>query len=466
MRTAKLSMVTSDLDMADIINEQIHIEGDGTAKVEPNVPVIEVAAEKTFNLPEETRKFIANEFPEGVAYTNEVFLRYHAGYWSRLDERCGVRRKIAEFLSDKADPANINGILSLLKDFQALSGEEMKADRSQICLRNGTMDTKIFTLKPHRPKNYLQTVTDIPWHDNATCPRWLQFLDEVFTGDDDKEQKIALLQQWAGYCLVPDSSQQKFLWLVGVGGNGKSVFLSILEQLVGPGNVTHAHIEQLGKKFVRAELEGKLLNISSEIGINAKMADGYLKQIVGGDAVQAERKFKPSFSFRPYARMVAATNHLPVLKDLSEGFFRRALIMNFNRQFSVADRDIRLLDTLRNELPGILVWAIDGLKALREQGAFTIPPSSVLALQHYRKESDQDLLYVESHLSPVTEGGLTASAIFLDYCKWCKTYGFTSKNITAFGKRLSSSGFSSRRSNGKRYWLVESMDVDDAPWIA
>ncbi len=142
--------------------------------------------------------------------------------------------------------------------------------------------------------------------------------------------------------------------MVGAGGNGKSVLLTTLTHLVGRSNVSNAHVERLGDKFVRAELEGKLINISAEMSANATISDGYLKSIVAGDEIEAERKFKPSFSFRPYVRLIGATNHLPRLRDLSEGFFRRAIILGFNRQFSEAEQDHSLEAKLDAELPGIL----------------------------------------------------------------------------------------------------------------
>ena len=148
--------------------------------------------------------------------------------------------------------------------------------------------------------------------------------------------------EWFGYCLIPDISQHKFLWLVGSGGNGKSLILNTLAALVGKNNVTYAMLERMGKPSVRAELQCKLCNISHEMSADATIADGYLKAIVAGDWVEAERKFQPSFSYQPYVRIVAATNVLPYLKDTSNGFFRRAIILELTRKFSESEMDKHL----------------------------------------------------------------------------------------------------------------------------
>ena len=118
--------------------------------------------------------------------------------------------------------------------------------------------------------------------------------------------------------------------MVGEGGNGKSLILNVMTSLIGKENISYAQLEDLENKFVRAELQGKLLNMSSEMSSNATISDGYLKQLTSGDSIQAERKNEKPFSFKPYARIVGATNVLPRLLDHSGGFGRRAMIMRLN----------------------------------------------------------------------------------------------------------------------------------------
>jgi putative DNA primase/helicase len=414
--------------------------------------------------PEEVESFLESYFPAGLIYANAAFHAYTNGYWKRLDEQTEIRRKIVEHHGDEAKEGKTRNLLALLRDFLARTEKEVEPDRNLICLRNGTFNATTFALIPHSPEHWLRNSLYIDWNPSATCPRWHQFLDEIFVTDADRAQKIAFIQQWFGYCLVPDNSLHKFLWMIGGGGNGKSALLKVLTALVGPENVNHAHLEQLGKTFVRAELESKLLNISPEISTNAKMADGYLKQIVAGDVVEAERKFKPSFSFRPYVRLIAAANQLPRLTDTSEGFYRRAIILKFNRKFTEAEQDPTLEHTLLAELPGILAWAVDGLRSLRHHGHFTIPDSSKAALDQYRVESDAEKLFADACLTPVTRGGKRPADIYAAYITWCKALGLRVKDIIGFGKRLAEMGFEYRMSSGKKHWLVSINMADGINW--
>jgi putative DNA primase/helicase len=400
--------------------------------------------------------FLVTHFPSGLYYTNESFHGYIAGAWFAQDERSDIRRKIAELMGSSAKGKKVNDTLTLLKDFQSVREADINKNKHLICLQNGTLDTNSYELLEHSPTHGLMTKTNIEWNPDATCPRWLQFLDEIFVNDIDKAQKIAFVKEWFGYCLVPDSSLHKFVLMVGAGGNGKSVLLFILTQLIGLANVSHAHIERLDEKYVRAELEGKLVNISSEISADATIADGYLKAIVAGDIVEAERKFKPSFSFRPYVRLIGATNGLPRLLDHSEGFARRAIILSFNRIFSEHEQDHTLEHTLLNELSGILTWAVEGLRQLRERKKFDIPSSSTAALAKYRKDSDPVQLFAEECLELIDGRGMPPAEIYRSYQDWNRQNGFSPMNKVRFGKRLAEllGDDKKHRSGGKDYWLV------------
>ena len=405
--------------------------------------------------PENVEMFLSQHYSSGLYYCNESFYAYRDGIWSAQDERADIRRKLAEFSGDIAKAKVINDTLTLLKDFQSVREADVNQNKHLICLRNGTLDTKTYQLLKHSPSHGLLTKTDIEWNPNAICSRWLQFLDEIFVSDPDKAEKKQLLQEWMGYCLIPNNSHEKFLWLIGPGGNGKSVFLFILTQVIGSKNISNAHIEKLGDKFALAELENKLVNISSEMSAAATLPDSYLKAIVTGDELQAERKFKPPFTFTPFVRLIGSTNHLPRLLDLSDGFFRRAMILTFNRKFEDANRDPNLKDKLAAELPGILAWAVQGLKNLNERGQFVIPASSVEVLNQYRNDSDTERMFLDECLILDTTGeGMSPNEIYAGYAKWCRDSGYKAKAKNNFGKRLTDLGITSKRGHSSKFWLV------------
>lgn len=411
-------------------------------------------------MPDDVHNFVLQQFNGCLVYMGEAFFGYLAGYWRRLENAADVRNPIALFYGKDAKMSSIDSLFNLLQAFFAVSQAVFEPDKRMICMRNGTLNTDSYILENHSPDHGLVNKLDIDWHEDATCPRWLQFLDEVFVQDADKDQKISFLQQWFGYCLTPDVSQHKFVWMVGVGGNGKSVLLSILQQLVGPANVGHAQMERFDIGSVRAELEGKLLNISSEMSATATISDGYLKAITGGDSIEAERKYKQPHTFKPYVRLIAATNNLPRLLDNSDGFARRVVILTFNRKFNEQEKDPALEQTLLNELQGITAWAIEGLKRLRATGKLELPASSATELARYRTDSDPVALFAEECLVPSKSGGRTPAYTYDQYHEWSKRSGFQTLNKINFGKRLAALGFKKKRSGGLDYWMVDFSEIE------
>lgn len=402
------------------------------------------------------RRFAAETFDGQLAFTQNQFRTYSEGYWPELDQKVEVEREVLEFLGSKATPSSIGTITSLLSTAYAVKPTNFERLTPLICLQNGTLNPSTGELSEHAPEHYLTNKLDVAWNLEAVCPIWLQTLDEIFAPDADRAEKIQLLQEFMGYCLIPMTKMHKFLWMVGSGGNGKSLILEVLMALIGPKNISFAQIERLQEKFVRAELCGKLVNISSEMSAQATIADGYLKQIVAGDVIEAERKHQPSFSFKPYSRMIGATNELPRLLDHSDGFFRRAMILTFNKQFAEADQDKDRNVKLMKELPGILKWAVDGLQRLLERGKFAIPSSSVAEVSKYRISSDPIRQFVEECIvaSGTRSDYVTPFVLHDRYQEWCRAYGYQSVGVNRLTERLKGLQFDQIRSGGVRLWKI------------
>lgn len=393
-----------------------------------------------------------------LACFDSKMLAYAEGYWKVLKQDLEVRNPILNYLGDAATPRKINTIFELIRTNHAADPAMFERRSNLICLKNGTLEPISGALLPHSPDHKLTNALQIEFLPKAECALWLQTLDEIFAPDTDKESKIRLLQEFIGYCLIPDTKLHKFLWLVGAGGNGKSLVLSVLQALVGSTNISNAAIERLQDKFVRAELFGKLVNISSEMSAQATISDGYLKQITAGDEIEAERKFEPSFSFRPYARLIGATNSLPRLLDHSDGFARRAIILQFNRQFKEHERDIHREAKLMAELPGILNWAVAGLQNLLHRGKFDVPPSSHQAIESYRLNSDpvrQFLLELSDEAVMYNfKAGVRSSDLYERYRTWATENGYHALSSSALGEKLASLGYVKRRANTGFRWYA------------
>jgi len=204
---------------------------------------------------------------------------------------------------------------------------------------------------------------------------FLAYLQRV---QPDKEIQ-SLLQEWAGYNLVFDTSFETFMFFIGDGANGKSVFLVILKALLGRLNISSVGLEAFKpeNRFSLAATLGKLANIDADLSEVDKLAEGGLKKYVSGERIPLEKKFQDPIDFDPTARLTFSMNILPRFVDRSNGIWRRLLVVPWDQTIPIEERKREFLNEKywqeSGELPGIYMWALEGLKRLRTQKAFTIP---------------------------------------------------------------------------------------------
>lgn len=413
-----------------------------------NWPIAEAATD-------DVKEFIKQFYPQGLVYLHNSFLAYAGGYWRGQDDRSDVQRAIAKFFGSNATSAKVRELFGMLKLFCVVKDSDFKPNHNFVCFKNGALDMTTYQLVRHDPAMHLRSGRNVDWDPDAQAPVFEKFLIDVFRDDDDRDQKIQFVCEWMGLCLIPDTSFEKFVVCVGDGGNGKSVLLKLMSEMLGQENVYSAPIQRLGNRRALAELEGKLLLLSSEINENTVMDDGILKQIVSGDMVEAERKYEHPFSFTPSARIMLATNHLPKLRDVTHAFFRRLVMIRFNRNFTADEMDMHLPAKLSSELSGIFAVAVRGLRSLRERQRFDVPASSIAASVQYCEDSDYIKMFAEEAVERCGEKGMRPAALYKLYSSWANAYGIKMENNIVLGKRLRQLGFEKKRSNGKEYWLVK-----------
>ena len=161
-------------------------------------------------------------------YTNGRFYIKEEGLYRVVSQR-ELSLVIIQCLKKKANQSAIN----LITERLSIELErEVESDPKCIAFTNGVYDLDIEEfVEGLGGRDVYQYM---PFKYDASMPpvRWLRFLDDVFEGDDDAEQKKQCLQEFFGYCFLKDVNYHKALVLYGDGANGKSVILDILSDMM------------------------------------------------------------------------------------------------------------------------------------------------------------------------------------------------------------------------------------------
>jgi len=314
------------------------------------------------------------------------------------------------------------------------------------------------SFRPHSAEHRARYAYPFPYGwISATPSRFLDFLSQVFRDDEDAQDKAELIREFLGVSLLGKATKfQQALVFVGGGSNGKGVLSQLMEASAPPGSVCAIAPQNIGHEYRRAALAGKLLNIVGELP-EADIADSAAwKDTIAGDTLEGRATYKDCFYFKPRAGHVYSANNLPGSADHSHGFWRRLLVIKFNRVFTERDKNPNLLEELLLERPQIVSWALRGAENALKRGRYTLPPSVAEAVEAWRRNADQVSLFAEeclTHLDPKEplSLGTKGSAIYDAFKSWAINNGHRPLASNKLPERLKNLGIVGKKSGTMIY---------------
>ncbi|WP_427365675.1 phage/plasmid primase, P4 family [Candidatus Caldatribacterium saccharofermentans] len=234
-----------------------------------------------------------------------------------------------------------------------------------IPLKNAVFDLESGELREYRPEDFF--TTKLPWRYNPEAQS--NFIIPLLESILPPEETITLYELMA-YCLLRAYPYQKFFILYGRSANGKSVFTGILQHLLGEENVANVSLHELQHdRFAAARLYRKLANVSGEVEYEDVKRTGLLKQLCGGDMIEADRKFRDPVKFKNHAKLIFLTNEVPRSADTTDAFYRRLFLIEFSQQFLEDPKlDVKIATAGEEEYEALLVKVLETLKALKARG--------------------------------------------------------------------------------------------------
>lgn len=347
----------------------------------------------------------------------------------------------------------------------ALSGDEWDADPWLLGTPNGIIELQTGHFRPGRPSDWIRTVTPTPWEGlDAPAPRWEQFIQEIFDGD----QALAeFFHRLTGYGITGLTTEHAFPVLWGAQGrNGKSTVLETLSAVLGPDltmsvpsdELMHTYKQTAGPQPYIAKLRGKRLVWASETNPDRRLDAETVKLLTGGDKIHAHGKYTNPIEFAPTHLLLLLTNYRPKIEAADNAIWDRVHLIPFNLRF-VAEpqkenerpRDQYLARKLLAERSGILAWLVRGCLAWQALGGLYPPKAVQVATSEYRDEEDTVSQFINEYCVLAPDARVGHRELYQEYTKWCKDLRLWASGSRDFGVILRSRFESKRMTVGIIY---------------
>ena len=355
---------------------------------------------------------------------------YKDGVYMLFDDTFNY--EMTKKLGEKFSSHKIKESLAYLKNSllkTAITLSSAISDEQYLNLKNGLLNLKTFELEPHTPS--LKTIIQLPlkFDTEKKCPNIDKFLSNVLP-----EGNIQLLHEVIGYCLQPLMWLEKAILFQGLGGNGKGTIIAILEKMFGE-HASHIGLQELAdNRFAAAGLYGKLVNLHADLRKSQIVDSSIFKMTTSGDSMRAEEKYKNSFNFNNRAKIIFSANAIPPCTDNSPAYYRRWIIIPFEKTFDDAGLRKKLFSD--EELSGLLNKGLEGLKRLWVQDAFTSTYASDSALHEYKCDNDSAYNYLSKFCQSSTNGSIGKVELYTNYRDFCFDMGLQAFSQTRFNRQV------------------------------
>jgi len=290
------------------------------------------------------------------------------------------------------------------------------------------------------PNLFTTNALDYAFQGSAPKPKlWLEFLTKVWPKKDPEE--INVLQRWFGYCLLPDTSLQKILMIMGPTRSGKGTIARILRAMIGVINTASPSLASLGTNFGLQPLLGKTLAVISDARLSPRTDEAMvverLLSISGEDAQTIDRKNQTQVTAKLPVRFMILTNELPRLHDPSGAFVARLVILRQTKSW-LGKEDKELTAKLLTELPGILNWSLEGYRLLQKEGRFTQPKASKRIVEQMEDLGSNIGAFVREccEVGEVKDFKVRSADLYECWKKWCERVGKKPGSEFLFGRDL------------------------------
>src|SRR5215208_4947610 len=353
------------------------------------------------------------------------------------------QKKIAEWARGSQSSEHLKAMWTLAKADLAVSPEELDTDPMLLNVENGTVDLRTGSLRPHLPGDLITKLAPVEFDPVAEASRFYKFLKQTLVD----AELIAFVQRFLGYSLTGSTKERALSVLHGVGKNGKSTLVEVFQDLMGDYSTAIATQTLMSTRYgdVTAQYQLAVLNgvrfiSAAETKKGQELDETVVKHITGGDTITARAPYVQCFTYRPQFKIWMSTNHKPEIPDGSEAIWDRIRLIPFTQRFEDGkNADTKLPAKLREELPGVLAWAVKGCVDWNDGGLGT-SAAVERATAKYREETDVIDRFFADMCVFTSGASVTKKGLFEAWENWCIENGEESGKQNGFTRTMGERG--------------------------
>ncbi|MBI2824405.1 MAG: hypothetical protein HYX69_06945 [Planctomycetia bacterium] len=391
-----------------------------------------------------------------------------AEHWQTIaehpDPKAGV--EMARFAKASGSARGVRDALFLARSEPGLAvlPERLDSDPWKFNCSNGTINLRTGELLTHEPTDLITKLAPVEYPTDAADESTLfkAVLQKILAGD---HRLICFVKRLFGSALCGEVVEHVLPILWGAGSNGKTIVTETLLDVFGEyaGKVSSdLLLERRGDRHPveKADLHGRRLVIAAESDEGRKLSEALIKELTGGETIQARRMRENFWTFRPQHTLFLITNHRPRVHGVDHALWRRLMLIPFVVRFWDPDRgehgheelqaDKQLKAKLAAERPGILRWLVNGCLEWQRDGLGE-PDTVRLATGEYRASEDTLAAFLADSCIIDRQFTCKASDLRRTYEGWCKDMGERPISGRRFGEYLVGRNIVRRLSNGTWY---------------
>jgi putative DNA primase/helicase len=353
-----------------------------------------------------------------------------------------VKEIVREILGDWYNAFYCNQILNKIEADTFVDADKFfqQANINEIPVKNGILNILTRELKQFSPEKIFFNKLPVEYNPLADCQLIEKFLKDVLSNEDD----INVFYEIGGFTLLKEYKFEKAFMFVGQGRNGKDKTLELIKRTIGVENCCSVPLSSLSfNNFIISEFFGKLANLSGEINNQDLKETGTFKQLTGRSIVSAQRKFLTPITFQNFAKFVFACNDLPMVYDMSKGFWDRWVLLEFPYSFVTREelgkakdktylklRDEGIIDriTTQQEISGLLNKFLDGLDRLLQLKTFSSTKGSEDIKNLWIRKANSFMAFCLDCIQDDYEGYISKKDLRKKYKEYCLKHKITGKN--------------------------------------